>query len=293
MSYLLRRLWSRDSDLGREGNRTFIRKYGQWAVVTGGSSGIGLAFARELACNGLNIVLVARRAELLQRNCEALEQNFGVKTFPVVADLSTMDGIRSVLEQTEKLDVGLLINNAGVAMSGPLIDSSEDEVTLLMGVNVTATVWLAREFAKRLAKRYRCEDRGGGIMLVSSTASMGVPLLSLYSSSKSFVTTLGLTLSCELSEYSVDVTVVEPGFVDTPMVTSHQSAASFGSWIMTSDECARRCIGALGRRMLYVPDLKYALIRRLSLFFLTRPLATWVLFLIQRTQQFYKSRSHH
>ncbi len=91
----------------------FIDKYGPWAVVTGASDGIGLAFSEELAAIGLDLVLVARRANRLYALSSDLRSKYGRETVVVPADLSTPEGLASVDEATAHLDVGLLVAAAG------------------------------------------------------------------------------------------------------------------------------------------------------------------------------------
>lgn len=100
---------------------TFIEKYGPWAIVTGASSGIGVEFSRQLAAKGINVVLVARRKQLLEAFSDELIEKYAIQTKVVEVDLS-LDGFQSMLlDATNDLDVGLLVNNAGMSCERPFL----------------------------------------------------------------------------------------------------------------------------------------------------------------------------
>ncbi len=105
-------LWSaREAFQPRRGS--LVERYGEWAVVTGASAGIGLEFARALAEQGMNCVLVARRRGRLEDLAEILVRECGVEVKIVEADLGTADGLEAVVAAVEDVPVGLLVNNAG------------------------------------------------------------------------------------------------------------------------------------------------------------------------------------
>ena len=97
---------------------SFIDKYGPWAVVTGASSGIGVEFANQLAALGLNLYLVARRKEAMDELATKLTHTHGVVVKTASVDLSKDDGPFKVLELVADLDIGLLVNNAGMNCEG-------------------------------------------------------------------------------------------------------------------------------------------------------------------------------
>lgn len=97
---------------------SYQEKYGPWALVTGASSGMGAEFARQLAYKQFNVALVARREDRLQRIARELQQNASIDTRVISADLSRGDFLRKVAEATEGLEINLLINNAGFAVTG-------------------------------------------------------------------------------------------------------------------------------------------------------------------------------
>jgi short-subunit dehydrogenase len=146
-------------------------KFGPWAIVTGASSGIGKEFSRQLAANGLNIVLVARRLELLKELGQNLEKEFGVQCRAVQVDLSDENFIGTVKEATQDLDIGLVVSNAGTGNPGSFIKKNRDDLLIDVRLSVTAHLELCHHFAPVLVKRGH-----GGILLVGAMgASHGVP----------------------------------------------------------------------------------------------------------------------
>lgn len=93
-------------------------KFGPWAIVTGASTGIGKEFARQLAAEGFNLVLIARRLALLENLGEQLNKQFGIQFKAIEADLAELASIEKVTKETDDLDIGLLISNAGTGKPG-------------------------------------------------------------------------------------------------------------------------------------------------------------------------------
>jgi short-subunit dehydrogenase len=158
----------------------FAKKYGPWALVTGASSGMGSEFARHLAADGLNLVLVARRKNRLDRLASELGQQFGIEVRVVVADLAREDFVTPIREATSDIEVGLLVNSAGFATSGALLDNDLEAEVSILHVNSRAPLMLAHEFGRKM------RDRGdGGIIFVASTvAYSGSPGWSNYAATR-------------------------------------------------------------------------------------------------------------
>ena len=103
-----------------------LRRYGDWALITGASSGIGLEFSRAVAAEGMNTVLVARRRDRLENLAGELEKNFGVKTLVIEQDLSLPEASHTVARKLENIEVGLLVLNAGFGLSGNFIEQDPE-----------------------------------------------------------------------------------------------------------------------------------------------------------------------
>lgn len=239
----------------------FLHKYGPWAVITGASSGIGAEFARHIAATGISVVLVARREERLQQLSAELCENYPIQAKNIVADLSTEAGWRSVISETEDMDIGLLVNNAGVELVGSFFRDPLDKHLNLIDVNVSAVTALAHAFGPRLAKRGK-----GGLLFVSSILASPMPWFGTYSASKAFVLNLALIVREELAPKGVDVLALEPGVVSTEMsqrVTSDVDFSKMGVVIQAVDACVSEALQSLydGKRRV-TPGL----INKVSLF---------------------------
>ncbi|OGT64881.1 MAG: hypothetical protein A2W69_01390 [Gammaproteobacteria bacterium RIFCSPLOWO2_02_47_7] len=189
----------------------FKQKYGPWALITGASSGIGMEFARQIAEKGLNLVLVARREDRLKTLAEELRGKHSIDVKIIGADLSGDDFLPILKKATSNLEIGLLINNAGLTTTGTVIDNTlEDELNLLH-VNCRAPLMLAHEFGKQMRDR----KRGGMIFLGSLLSFASVPYWANYAASKSYDLMLAEGLAAEMKEHNVDVLALCPGFVRT------------------------------------------------------------------------------
>jgi short-subunit dehydrogenase len=188
--------------------------YGPWALVTGASSGIGEEFARQAAANGINVVLLARGEERLKDVAGSLTASYRVHTRTVAIDLG-QDGILDpVAEATDDLDIGLVISNAGAGNPGPFISLPRARLREIVHLNVTTHLELAHHFGQKLAQRGR-----GGIVLVSAAAAAGgLPYMANDSATKAYPLNLGEALHVELTRAGVNVTVLVPLLVSTPVV---------------------------------------------------------------------------
>lgn len=188
--------------------------FGPWAVITGASSGIGREFARQLAANGINVVLIARRTELLDQLGAELKGSYGVDFRVVTADLSKLESLAVVRDATNDLDVGLFVGSAGTGSPAAFLDESAEKQLNVIQVNITLPLALTRHFAQRLAQRGR-----GGIELVSAMgADLGLPFMANESGTKAYLLMLGRALNWELKATGVHVSVLLPSPTDTPII---------------------------------------------------------------------------
>ena len=194
-----------------------IASYGPWTVVTGASSGIGKAFAEHLAKAGLHLVLASRSTEKLEALGGALASTHGISYRVVTVDLSRPDGAAALAKACADLDVGLLISNAGSGRPGPLLGQPLEDLHSRFTLNAVTHLDLVYAFAPRLVARGR-----GGILLVSALGAVhGLPNMAHESASKAYVLNLGEALHHELAAAGVQVTVMLPGNVDTPIIDAY------------------------------------------------------------------------
>lgn len=183
------------------------------AVVTGASSGLGEAFARQIDAHpayvGIDeIWLVARRGERLQALASALPSGRGRA---LVADLSLQSGVEIVLARVEASEarLRLLVNNAGVGLLGPLLEQSPGAIAAMLDLNVRAGTLLLRGLAPRMA-------RGAGVLQVASAAAyVPAPYFAVYAASKSYTLALALALREEWRARGISVCTACPGPIDS------------------------------------------------------------------------------
>ncbi len=199
----------------------FRARYGPWAVVAGGSDGIGAAYARELARRGLNVALIARREEPLERVAAQLRSEFAVQVMTIQADLTSEGLVEAIAAATAGLDLGLFIYNAGSSRHAKkFLDLPPEEALFLMQLNCRGPLLLAHHFGSRLRERGR-----GGLILMSSIACLaGSAYQVTYCASKAFDTTLAEGLWHELAPEGVDVLGVIAGKTRTETMGLHRGA---------------------------------------------------------------------
>jgi len=241
----------------------FAARYGPWALVTGGSSGLGLAIADALAAIGLNLVLVARHGDALERAAADLRSRHRTGVRVVAVDLATVDGPQQLIDAVPDLDVGLLVAAAGFGTSGPFVATDLSTEEAMLAVNCRAVLALTRHFAPRLIER-----GGGGIVLLGSLVGFqGVPACASYAATKAYVQTLAEALHVELRRSNVDVIAAAPGPVHSGF------AARAGMHLTRAAQPADLAVPilrALGRRGTVVPGALSRLLT-FSLRMLPRP----------------------
>jgi hypothetical protein len=190
-------------------------RFGPWALVTGASSGIGREFARQLAANGIDLVLAARRLPVIDEVGQELRRRYGIRYRALQVDLTAPDFLETVVAATDDLDIGLVVSNAGDMNLGEFLGTSHDALLRELRVNADSHLGLTRHFGERLVTRGR-----GGILLVSSVAGLQpVPYIANYAAAKAYVLALGEAVHRELAPKGVTVTVLVPGATDTPMLS--------------------------------------------------------------------------
>ena len=139
----------------------FATRYGNWAIVAGASEGLGAAYAEALAARGLHLVLVARRAELLHSLAAELSKKYNVETRIIVLDLATSDAVEQIAENTEDVEIGLLVYNAAFSAIGPFLERPLEDHINEISTNAFTLLKLIYLFAGQMLARGR-----GGIVLM-------------------------------------------------------------------------------------------------------------------------------
>jgi len=179
------------------------------AMVTGASSGIGMEISRLLAARGHDVILVARREDILRDLAKELSTNHGCNAEVIVADLSEQPQVDMVIEMVPDLDI--LVNNAGYGLWGLLQDQDESLIGNMVDVNVRALTSLTRHYSGAMRSK-----GGGRILNVASIAAFQPgPGMAVYCATKAYVLSFSRALHSELKGSGVTVTALCPGFVET------------------------------------------------------------------------------
>jgi hypothetical protein len=227
--------------------RPFGPTYGPWAVVAGGSEGLGAAFADELARRGLSLLLVARREEPLAQTAARLRREHAVEVATLTADLAEPGAADAVAQAARDRPVGLVVMNAALSLAGPFTAAEPQALATAVDLNCRAAVLLSRAFLPAMTERGR-----GGLILVSSLAGLqGVPHLAVYSASKAFLIHLAEALWAETRGSGVDVIASCPGAVTTPNYGRAAQRQAPGA--QSPAQVASQTLAALGHGFRVVP----------------------------------------
>jgi short-subunit dehydrogenase len=203
-------LW-RARERFERGRAPLRERYGEWALVTGASAGIGAAFARALASEGVSCVLAARREDRLRELAAELESRHGVKARVVAVDLAVPGGCEALLASVADLEIAILVNNAGVGGAGRFDKLEPAQLRAMVELNCAAPVVLSRALVPGMCQRGR-----GAVLFTGSVAgSQPLPLHALYSATKSFDNLLAEALWAEYRGTGVDVLALLPGPTET------------------------------------------------------------------------------
>ncbi len=224
----------------------FRSKYGPWAVVAGASEGIGAAFAWQLAARGLNLVLVARRGEMLAELAVKLTADYPIQTRRLIVDLADEGGPAEVAEETADLEIGLLVFNAAFSAVGPFFDHTLENHYREVNLNCRAPLAMTYLFGKRMLAR----GRGGVLLMSSLSAFQGTPLASNYAATKAYNLTLAEGLWDELRSRGIDALACCAGATETPAyIASEPRTPRFITVpVMEPGAVASEALDALGRK---------------------------------------------
>jgi short-subunit dehydrogenase len=239
---------------------SFAAKYGPWALVTGASRGLGAEFTRQCAERGLNVVLIARNKELLKQQAESLNQQYGVEVKTITLDLSREDILTEITPITDPLEIGLVINNAGISRVHPFLRHPLDELVKELHVNAQAGLILAHHFGKKMAER----KRGGIIFLSSGSAMFGTAYCANYAGTKAYNLILAETLWYELKPYNVDVLGFMAGSTKTPGWDANKPKPSALVKIMDVKSTVADALQSLGKKPSRIAGMQ----NRLGYFFM-------------------------
>ena len=229
------------------------------SLVTGASSGIGEEFARQLAAQGKDLVLVARNERRLREIAAELTAAHGVRVQVLAADLSLPGAAGRIWAETERLGIAvdLLVNNAGVGKRGEFAVLDQDFQAAMVRLNVNTPMELARLYLPGM----RARRRGGIINVASNAAFQPVPYLAVYAASKAFLLHFSEALAEEVGADGVRVMALCPGATDTSFWDVAGMLQSRRGWMSSPRKVVSSGLSAFARRRaFFVPGLGYALV---------------------------------
>lgn len=214
-----------------------------FTLITGASGGIGEAFARRLAAEKHNLVLVARSEAKLQQICDDLSLKYSIKTHYVPLDLTETEADKRLFEETEKrgFEIEWLINNAGFGSMGDFAELNLERELQMIDLNISALVALTHRYLPKMRERKK-----GVIINVSSTASFQpVPYMATYAATKAFVTSFSQAIAEENREFGITVTALCPGPTDTNFFAAGNVIPFSAKGMQTSEEVVEKALRAV------------------------------------------------
>ena len=183
----------------------------KYALITGGTSGIGAAYARALAGRGYNIIITGRRREVIEGTASEIRERFKVDVEVLLADFSQKSNVDRVVEKAEGRNIEILVNNVGSGNKKVFLEDSYEQQRKMLEVQIDAMCRITHLVAKRMKSSGR-----GNIINVSSLAAFTPASFNhLYSASKSFIVTFSEALYIDLMKNGIGVQVLCPGFTKT------------------------------------------------------------------------------
>lgn len=192
---------------------------GQVAVVTGASTGLGLQMAKAFASQGANLVLLARRMNLLEENAKAINEEYGVEVLPFACDITDTEKVKAAVAATmERFGrVDILVNNAGTGAVGPAEEITDEQFKHEMNIDLFGTFICAREFGKEMIKA----QYGRIINIASMYGLVGNLIIGSapYHAAKGGVVNFTRALAAEWGKYGITVNSICPGYFYTDLTT--------------------------------------------------------------------------
>lgn len=223
---------------------TFAERYGPWALVTGAAQGLGAEFGRQLVARGLKVVLVDVDAKALERGVTEIQMSGG-EAIGITVDLSQPDFLRIINSAIAGLDIGLLVNNAGITAIGPFLECSAEQHLKVVDLNVRVPLLLSHALAPAMLAR----GRGGILFVCSMSGLQGTAYVASYAATKAHNQILAEGLWQELRSGGVDVTGCMLGTIRTPgFINSQPQLERAGAIpIMEVGPTVTASLDALGR----------------------------------------------
>jgi short-subunit dehydrogenase len=247
---------------------SFQKQYGPYALIAGASQGIGEAFAREIAAKGVNVILLARREELLKKLANKLQTKFDVEAIPFPYDLTNSNLFLDLSRDLNDFEINLLVYNAALSTIGRFSNQSLEKYETAINLNCRAPTILARHFGEQMIQR----GQGGIILMSSLTAFQGSPYVAVYGATKAFNLNLAEALWKEWNKKGVIVKACTAGATQTPNfeASNPKKINGLNPPLMKPDQVAQEALASLSKnKPFHIPGC----LNKLSSFFMRRLLS--------------------
>jgi len=262
----------------------------QLAVITGPTSGIGMAFAHKFASQGYNLLLVARRKQKLLELSNHLSKRYNIKADWISTDLSKEEDIKLIENKLSSLPrVDILVNNAGFGVAGYFMEVALEEQLKMVNVHITSTI----RFCKAVIPAMAEAQKGTIINLASFAAFMELPGSVMYSTTKAAVIKFSQALQTEVKSYGIKIQALCPGFTPTSFHSSINRDAEFvkhiPGFLWTSiDSVVETSLSKLNKkRVVCIPGKVNTFVYWMNK---VRILSRWIKYIAQKKQKEQPSR---
>ncbi|KFQ23306.1 Hydroxysteroid dehydrogenase-like 1 [Mesitornis unicolor] len=227
------------------GKVDLVKRYGEWAVVTGSTEGIGKAYAEELAKHGVNVILISQNKEKLEAVCRSISETYKVETDFVVADFSKgREPYPAIKEALKDREIGILVNNVGMFYSYPdyFTNLSEDMLWDIININIASANMMAHIVLPGMVKK----KKGAIVNLSSACCCQPTPMLTAYAASKKYLDYFSRSLHYEYASKGIFVQSLSPFLVTTKMVACSSLLTKRSVFIPSAEEYASHAVSTLG-----------------------------------------------
>ncbi len=248
-------------------------KFGSYALITGASGGLGKEFAIQIAQKGLNLILVARRADSLQKVANDIKNQYGVNVETIVSDLTSPNAIESLVTHIKKnnFDIGLLVNNAGFGSYGLFHELSIENELNMVDLNIRVPL----ELTGKILPGFIQKGKGGIIFLGSVGSYQPTPFFANYSATKAWNLLFAEALYGELKPKGIDVICLTPGYTRTEFQSTagNKDQKPLAGWSLP-EQVVKSALDNLGNEPSIIPGFMNWFLAW-SIRFTPRKLAIW------------------
>jgi len=228
-----------------------LRKTGKWAIVTGASDGIGLSYCKELAAQKINLVMMSRSLDRLEKLANQLESEFSIKTKVIDADFSRPEIYDNIRTSLEGMEIGILINNVGMSYQSPEYFHclpSPKFLQDMINTNIMSVTMMTEIVLPGMIER----KRGVVVNIGSITCASPVPWFSLYSGTKAFMEKFTENLADEYRDRGITFQYLLPGYVATNLSKIKESTV----WVPGPARFVKMAVNSIGlqeKSALWIP----------------------------------------